>query len=237
MKISKTQKYKAKLLKLELLRTKISIKNKDFNYLHLKDLETRLKKALHIIYKFHVANKRILFVGTPLKLNKKVKQLLKNKKHSFIPESVWVKGIISNAGPSFKHLFKNHATNGRKTSKFLFNFKNSIDLVVVLQERLSVDVLKEISLKKVPTISLNTSDRILNSNLVTYKVLGNFNLTKKENRNNLFYLILSSLLKKAEILKKKTIKRNMKQQKTQFSKKKWTQNRKKKNDFIKKKQI
>ena len=226
MKITNTYKHKTKLLRLELLRTKIYKRDKEFNYLSLKDIEAKLKKVLHIIYKFHVANKRILFIGTPLKLNQKIKKLLKDKKHNFIPESVWMKGIITNANPSFKHLFKNDKITSEVNSKFLFNLKNPIDLIVILNEELNLNALKESSLKRIPTISFNSNCDFLN--LATYKVLGNFNFTKKKNRNNLFYLLLSSLFKKAEVFRKKTVISNLKQTKSQFQRKRLNQLNKRK---------
>ena len=213
MKITTLKKYKTKLLKLKLLKTKIYKNEKNLDYLLLKDLEIRLKKILHIIYKFHIANKRILFIGTPLRLNYQIKQILKNKKHNFIPESVWMSGIITNSKPSFKHLIKQNAVNKNKTSKFLFTLKNQADLIVVLNENLNLTALKESSLKRVPTISLNVSYNSSNSDLAIYKAMGNYNFTKKTIRNNLFFLLLSSVLKKAEQHKKQQVQHIRRQKK------------------------
>lgn len=206
MKIVAIHKYKTKLFKFKLLKTKIHKSKKNFDYLLLKDTEARFKKILSIIYKFHAANKKILFIGTPLELNSQIKQLLKDKKHSFLPESVWMNGIITNSNSSFKHLIKQHALNTNKISKLLFNLKSQIDLIVVLNEKLNITALEESSLKRVPTISINTTYNFLNLNLSTYKVLGNYNFGKKKVRNNLFFLLLNSLLKKAELIRKKQIK-------------------------------
>ena len=235
MKITNLTKYKTKLLKLKLLKTKVHKNKKTFNYVLLKTLETRLKKALHVIYKFHVANKKILFIGTPLKLNNKIKQLLKHKKHSFIPESIWMNGIITNSKASFKHLLKRHAGSNDKLSKFLFNLKNQVDLIVILNEKANLSALKESSLKRVPIISLNSNYDLLNFNFAAYKVIGNYNFVKKNIRNNLFFLLLSSLLKKAEILRKKNIQTSLKQKKFKATKTSWTQNNHKKHVFSKKK--
>jgi ribosomal protein S2 len=202
MKITTLNRHKTKLLRLKLLKTKVYKHEKNFNYLLLKNMETQLKKVLHIIYRFHIANKKILFVGTPLKLNPKIKQLIQNKKHSFIPESVWMNGIITNPRPSFKHLLKRHAIANDKTSKFLFNLRTQADLIVVLNENVNLTALKESSLKRIPTISLNSNYNVHNFDLSTYKVTGDYNFVKKPIRNNLFFLLLSSLLKKAERLKK-----------------------------------
>lgn len=205
MKLSILHRHKIKLLKLKILRTKIYEGQKNFDYLLLKDIETRLRRVLHIIYKFHVNNKKILFIGTPLKLDNQIKQLLKGKKHSFVPESIWMSGIVTNASSSFKHLVKRHAIDNDKTSKLLFSLKNQADLILVLNESLNVTALTESSAKRVPTISLNTTYSLKNFNLSTYKVPGNFSFNKKKARNNLFFLLLGSLLKKTERVKKKQI--------------------------------
>ena len=228
MKITILNKHKTKLLRLKLIKTKVYKNEKNFNYLLLKNMETRLKKVLNVIYRFHIANKKILFIGTPLKLNNKLKQLIKNKKHSFIPENVWMNGIITNPKPSFKHLLKQHAIVNNKTSKFLFNLRNQADLIVVLNENLNLTALKESSLKRIPTISLNSSYGLSNLDLSTYKVTGNYSFVSKPIRNNLFFLLLNSLLKKAERLKKKQI------QISKNQKKLWRSTNLKKNVFTKK---
>ena len=220
MKITKLTKHKIKLLRLKLLKTRIYKNQKNFDYLLLKDLEIRLKKILQIIYRFHIANKKILFIGTPLKLNNQIKQLLKRKKHSFIPQFVWMNGIITNPGSSFKYLLKQHAINNNKISKFLFNLKNQIDLIVVLNEKFNLSALEESSLKRIPIISLNSNYTSSNTYLSTYKVSGDYNFAKKEIRNNFFFLLLISILKKAEILRKKKLQLNIKQKKSKLTKKK-----------------
>lgn len=239
MKLSILHKRKTKLFKLKILSTKIHKSQKNFDYLLFKDMETRLKKILHIIYKFHAANKKILFIGTPLKLNNQIKQLLRSKKHSFVPESVWMSGIITNASSSFKHLIKRHAINNDKTPKLLFSLKNQADLIVVLNESLNITALAESSLKRVPTISLNTISTLTDFNLSTYKVPGNYSFNEKRIRSNLFFLLLGSLLKKAELVKKKQIKLNIKRKelKLQLRKKNLNKTRYKHHVSIKKKQI
>lgn len=239
MKLSTLHRRKNKLFKLKILNTKIHKSQKNFDYLLFKDMETRLKKILHIIYKFHAANKKILFVGTPLKLNNQIKQLLKGKKHSFVPESIWMSGIITNSSSSFKHLIKRHAINNDKTSKLLFSLKNQADLIVILNEGLNITALAESSLKRVPTISLNTTCTLTNLNLSTYKVPGNYSFNEKKIRNNLFFLLLGSLLKKAEVVKKRQIKLNAKRKKLklQLRKKNLNKAHYKHHVSIKKKQI
>lgn len=203
MKISRANKNKTKLFRFKLLKTKIYKNQKELNYLLLKDMETRLKKVLHIIYKFHLGNKRILFIGSPNRLNKQLKQLLTTKKHIFLPELVWLNGIVTNGKSSFKYLLKRHAINNDKTSNFLFNLKNQIDLIVVLNESANLTPLKESSLKRIPTISLNSSEELSSLNLVTYKVPGDYNFEQRKARKNFFFLLLNSVIKKAEFIKRR----------------------------------
>lgn len=178
---------------------------------------------MHIIYRFHIANKQILFIGTPLRLNNQIKQLLKEKKHSFIPDNIWMNGIITNPKPSFKHLLKRNAINNDKISKFLFTLKNQTDLILVLNEKLNLTALEESLLTRAPTISLNSDYNSPNVNLSTYKVIGDYNFSKKEIRKNLFFLLLNSLLKKAEIVRKKQLQTYAKRKKLKKTKKKWNQ--------------
>ena len=51
--------------------------NKQTKLCNLNNLEFKFKNALNIIFKFHSENKKILFLGTPLKLNKPLKKLFK----------------------------------------------------------------------------------------------------------------------------------------------------------------
>lgn len=198
MKITTLKKYKTKLLKLKLLNTKTHKNQKNFNYLLLKNIENRLKKILNIVYKFHIANKKILFIGTPLKLNNKITQIFKNKKHNFIPQFIWTNGIITNSKPSFKYLIKQYTINKNKTSKFLFNFKNQADLIVILNEYSNLTILKEGFSKRIPVILLNANYNFFSSDLSIYKTTGNYSFTKKTIRNNIFFLLISAIFKKAE---------------------------------------
>jgi hypothetical protein len=73
------------LLKLKLIQTKIYKKNYIFTNLKIEDIEYRLRKGLQVIYKYHTKNKKILFINNYSTIETKIKNLLKNTKHSFIP--------------------------------------------------------------------------------------------------------------------------------------------------------
>lgn len=232
MKIIKTAKKQTKLLNLNALETKISCsKKKHFNYVLRKNLEFRFKNVLNIIFKFHSENKKILFLGTPLKLNTQLKELFKNTNHSFIPEKIWLSGILTNTKSIFKFLFKKYFKKNRNNLKFLFNLTGKNNLIVFLNESLSTNPLREFSKKRIPTISLNYNSTNLNNYNSAYRVKQNLNKIESKSMNNLFFSILTTTLKKAEKVRIKTIKFNLKQRKLRQKNKKFN----KKNAFFKKK--
>jgi hypothetical protein len=216
MKINTKQK---NLFNLQLLKTKINTKQKKIKNINIKTLELHLKKALHIIYKFHTANKKILFIGTPSKKRNQLKYLLNKTQHTFLPKSIWIDGAISNSSSIIKHLFKRHQLNNiaKKKLDYLFKLNKNHNLIVVFNGTSNHSALKEIFSSRIPIISLNYDSTCLNFNPSTYKILGDFNLEYKKTRNNYFYRLLSNLFKKAE-KNKKSIK------KTNALKKRWYKN-------------
>jgi ribosomal protein S2 len=188
--------YKNKLIKLKLIQTKTYKKNYN-NFIKIEDITSRLKKALHIIYHYHINNKRIVFIGTPLNIIYKFQKLLKTTKHILIPESIWVSGLLTNQKTCFKHLSKNPKFTENKTSKVLFQLKKKIDLIVVLNFMYNQEAINEAYLSYIPSISLNCDLKILN-NISSYKIPGNFKFTKKKVRDILFYSILAATFKKAQ---------------------------------------
>jgi hypothetical protein len=72
MKIKNIIKYKNKLLKLKLIKTKIYKKKDQLTNTRIEDIEYRLK-ALHVIYKYHTNNKRILLSAYQYTQTKKLK--------------------------------------------------------------------------------------------------------------------------------------------------------------------
>ena len=198
------------------------IKLLDQNYLKLQvnglndvlkqNIELKFKNALNVIFKFHSDNKKILFVGTPLQLTKQLKNLLKNTNHLIIPEKIWFNGILTNTKIIFKFLFKKLLKKNKNTLKFLFNLTIRNDLIVILNEYLSVAFLKEISKKQLPIISLNYNNVDLKKLNSTYKIQQN----NYKNNNKFFFSILINILKKAEkfrkikiYLKKKLLKKKI----------------------------
>jgi len=207
MKIKKIEKYQNKLLKLKLIQTKIYNKKQHLNNIKIEDIEYRLKKIFYIIYKYHIFNKRVLFVGAPLTINSQIKNLVKFTKHILIPKDIWVRGAISNKISCFKHLSKNQKASNNKISELLFQLRKSIDLIVIFGESENLNVLNEGYVSRIPIISINSNFNT-QQNKPTYKVPGNFRFTNKKVLDNFFYSILISTLKKGNNYKKIAKKRN-----------------------------
>jgi ribosomal protein S2 len=190
MKIKNTIKNQNKLLKLKLIKTKIYKKNYIFTNLKIEDIEYRLKKGLQIIYKYHVSGKKILFVGSSSIIETTIKNLLKNTKHMFIPEYLWLNGTITNKQASFANPRKKSSYN--KTSKL----KNKNNLIVVIDKQINNDIITEGYKTKTPIIFLGSCLNIFDVKS-SYKIPGNFLLAKKKIRNNFFLALLKNTLKKS----------------------------------------
>lgn len=177
MKIKNLTEHKNKLLKLKLLNTKIYKKNYALKNLKIEDIEHRLKKGLQIIYKYHVHNKRIVFISNSPTV--KLTNLLKNTKHLFMPEYYWI---------------------NRKASKtFLFMSKKPLqwknNLIVILDKSVNSNIIKKNYKLKIPIIFLGNDLNAL-CKQSSYKIPGNFLFYKKKIRENLFLILLKTILKK-----------------------------------------
>jgi ribosomal protein S2 len=201
MKIKKIEHNNYKLLKLKLIKSKILKKDHLIKNLTIESIESRFKKALKIIYSYHINDKKILFVGNSININKEIVKLLRNTRHIFIPKSAWIAGIITNINPSFKFLLKK-SVDLTKISQRVLQLKKKSDLVVIMDQNLDLIALEESYSSKLPTITLNSDLNPLNTKS-SYKVPGNFVFSKNKLKNNFFYSILLSTLKKSSIQKKK----------------------------------
>jgi ribosomal protein S2 len=178
MKLKKIVKHKNKLLKLGILKTKILNKYQYLNGVKIEDIENRLKKILHIIYKYNISKKRILFVGLPLN-TLKLKKITKKNNHVFLPSKTWIRGIIYNRETCLKHLSKNKKRQTNKISKIILQLKKTIDLIIIFDETSNIDVINEGYLARVPIISLGNNLDI-RFEKPSYKVPGNFKFIDKK---------------------------------------------------------
>ena len=202
MKIEKNTKYKNKILKLKIIQTKIFNSKQYKNNIKLEETKIRLKKIFQIIYQYHIFNKKILFIGVQNNKNFKLKNLLKKTKHVLIPNSIWIRGAISNKKSCFKHISNNPKFVNNKISELLFKLKKNFDLIVVFDEINNFNIINESYIARIPVITLNSNLSLYN-NKVSYKIFGNFQFLYKKKENNFFYLLLISVLKKGNKYKKK----------------------------------
>jgi ribosomal protein S2 len=196
MKIKKINFTNNKLLKISIIKTQL-YKKLNTHFLNLNDIIFRLKQALQIIYKYHINNKKILFVGFPNKINLKFNTIIQNTKHVLIPNSFWINSLITNPKKCVKNLLPKHKLMNKEILRNLFLLKSKVDLVVILNSSMTQKIINESYRSKLPVIYLNNNLNIFDSR-PTYKIPGNNTFSMKNSRNNFFYSIIFSLLKKAE---------------------------------------
>lgn len=192
---------KHKLLKLKLIKSKILKKKHFLNDITLENIELKIKKALYLIYLYHLNNKRILFVGNPLNINKELTKFFIKTKHIFIPKSSWIAGVITNQYSSFKSHFKQESQIN-KISKRLLQLKKKGDLIVIIDQQVEMQTLNESYIAKLPVISINNNLTSFDEKS-NYKIPTNLVSSKNKINNNLFYSLLLTTLKKAQLVKKK----------------------------------
>lgn len=151
------------ILKLHLLKHKTYeqslIKNNNMALVtdsSLNETIFNLKKALQIIFQYHIKNKRILFVGVPTKLESKINKITN---HVAIPQDLNVQGLISNR--SNKNLISVKQTDKQKSAKFkslLPKLLKKPDLVVVVAHDKVEAIYKECAVAKLPIINFKTED-------------------------------------------------------------------------------
>lgn len=198
MKIKKVNSiHKNKLTELQILKSRIYRKNKDSKLkkkIDTNKIRLYLKKIVHIIYEFHITNKRILFLNFPKNIEKKITKDLKTNQHIFIENENFLNGIISN--PKINLQQSNPVQKLiQNNSKIKIPIKKLIDLIVIFNPLSSLNSDKKVYVSQIPTITINeTSNNNLNLKQ-NYKLIGHFKFIEKQINNNLFFSILRAILK------------------------------------------
>ena len=193
MKLKSLKIKKYELLKLHLLKSRIykTSKTKQNGIEYLNQVKLHLKKILRIIYLYHISNKVILFVGFPYSKNKNLLQSLKDSRHYFIPEDVWVNGFLINNNSLLKYLNFNSIKS--KNMKSLLNIKIVPDLVVIFKVPSNTSMVKEISKLDIPVACF--SDDTNKINKLTYLLKNNFGDGKEK---QFYKFLIYSILKKSK---------------------------------------
>jgi|TARA_B110001454_G_scaffold183399_1_gene178545 ribosomal protein S2 len=185
MKIKKTR--IKQLLKLSLLKLRVyeqftnKTKLNGFVDSNLNQIIVNIKKVLQIIFQYHKAEKRILFVGVPCELEQKINQLTK---HIAVPKNFDIQGMVSNFDP--KVFLKSENLDQAWSKNFLKSLlpklSKKLDLIVLFNHEKSDSILTESKIAKIPVIFFGVNQDPLKSPL--YSVEGDFkNLLTGPNQN------------------------------------------------------
>ena len=197
MKSVKNRRRTTKLTKLHLLKSQEHIiPNINNNIIELQQLEIYIKKSLKIIYKYHCNNKKIIFVGVPVYIQKKFKTILAKTKHIFIMKNIWVDGMLTNKY-NLKRRLKTSLGNTKKIKMQMnkvLTLKQRPHLVVLLQEdTTNINIIREAYKLKIPIIQINSN--FFKNQIISYKVPYEFDFNKRS-FNNLYFLMIISIFKK-----------------------------------------
>jgi ribosomal protein S2 len=183
---------KIKLFNLTLANSKLifdeTLKN---NTLSILELAFTIKNALRIIKQFHVNKKKIIFVGNPLHINKRLSTIFKKTKHTFVPRSAWVAGHMTN---KFAHA---NLSKKKYNSTKLFSihrFKKKSSLVVIVDQQRNLTALNEFHSTSIPIISLNSKTKMFDETSVL-KVPAKLTSIRSNISTFLFYSLLLKIFK------------------------------------------
>nr|QYB22885.1 ribosomal protein S2 [Nitzschia ovalis] len=190
------------LLKLQLIKLKSyeqSIKKTSFNdsiNVNLDQILADIKKALKIIFQYHQAKKRILFIGFPYKLELKINHLTN---HAAVPFNFNIQGLISNSNVKFLNETKGSSRAWLKSNlKVLVpKLTKKPDLIVLFEHEKDKSVLTESWNAKIPVIVFQSNCSLQNLNDGNlYTVRGNFQSTSSmSDKKNIFFIGLNFLFK------------------------------------------
>lgn len=164
-----------------------------------KKINAQIKKVLNIIYQYHIRNKKIMFVNVPFFIIKNMAKIKKKINHLFIPENIWINGLITNQSACFYSLFLKKKKN--PNIKFFLKFKNKSDLIVNFNAKNTniENLIKESYNQTIPSISFN-NDKYFNLHKPTYSIKKSF--LDLENNIIFFFSILKAIFKKKTSLQK-----------------------------------
>jgi ribosomal protein S2 len=198
----KTKKFKSKqLLKLHFLKSRVyeyPVKKTNFNDLkntNLDQILVSVKKALQIIFQYNQANKRVLFVGLPSKLEFKINSLTR---HAAVSSGFDIQGIVSNNKTNLLLDLKSVTQKFVKRSSRVLSPKlmKKPDLIILFDHDKTHAILSEAWVAKIPAITFVT-DYNLKGTVTqgSYCVNGNYKSVLTAFDKNIFFIGLNFLFK------------------------------------------
>jgi ribosomal protein S2 len=186
-----------KVFSLKLIKNKAYQSNPNTNF---NGIKLKLKKILKVMFKFFLANKKVLFLGVSRMLNSFVLKLIKNTRHTYVPNDVLFKGVLTNTNLVLKSLVLYKGLG--KFTKPLFNLKLKPDLIVLMHDQPQSN--HELLSLRVPTICFFDFNKFYD-----YKT----GLPNNKSNLYLLYFFISILKKRSEMLRIKKISLKTKVQK------------------------
>lgn len=152
------------------------------------------KKVLHIIFRFNQVGKKILFIGMPIKLERKINKLTN---HVAVSKDFDLQGIFSRSNIlKLNHDNKNYFSKPSVTL-LLPKLVNKPDLVVLISSTKAQIILSESFVAKVPLITFEKSCESKNSWFGNaYNVRGFGDSLELSNSENILFIGLDFLFKK-----------------------------------------
>lgn len=199
VKIQDYKLFKYNLLKMQIYSKKTSADSCNLSNVMLEQIEVYLKQVLNIIFKYHINNFKILFIGFPLVSKTKQIKLINFTNHNFISEKSWMSGIFRNRFSVVNYLKLIQSQNFSKNLKLLLKIKTKPHLVVIFSQKLETDAINECYKTGIPILSFNSN--FLDIFKVTYKTIGNFEFTQ-QNMKMIYFFFFYSLLKKTPLHRK-----------------------------------
>lgn len=148
MKMKKIYYQNYKFMKYETLKLKALENHSSKVLLATKVDETNLflKKALVVIFKYHLKNKKILLAGMNSEIHNKYIDKLKKTRHVFIPEYKTDERFFT------RSIEKNMVMNAKKAPLL----KNSISLIIILNPKVQPLLVRKAAKLKIPLILFTT---------------------------------------------------------------------------------
>jgi hypothetical protein len=203
----KTKKFKSKqLLKLHFLKSRVyeyPVKKTNLNDLkntNLDQILVSVKKVLQVIFQYNQANKRVLFIGLPTKLEFKINSLTR---HAAVSACFDIQGIVSNNKTNLLLDLKSLTQKLVKRSSRVVTPKlmKKPDLIILFDHDKSHAILSEAWVAKIPAITFVANHTLRGTvSQSSYSVNGNFKSILTAFDKNIFFIGLNFLFKN---LKKK----------------------------------
>jgi ribosomal protein S2 len=199
MKIKKIWLKKYNLIQLYLLKYQTykykqtqNIKTNFIDLTVIDQIKLYIKHAFYVIHQYHLSRKTILFVGLPNIKQKNIFKILKLSKHYFIPENIWINGLLSNKISIFRHL--KYTFKKQDLVMNLLSIKKNPHLIVIFNPSKELNTILEAYKLNIPVITLGTN--MISNSMVTYKIPGIF----LKNKIKIFFqFLIYTLLKKSKL--------------------------------------